>query len=293
MPTWRHSLQMKGFCRENSAHADHHNDQLQIPYLSKDADKYLLSTGLLDRNDTEVTPSALCKKRLLSSSLRTIFRASTSTAESAPTALAWKVPPWNAQQRERVLRQYHQSNGNPTRGRIQELVWHHTLQARGQQLSRLRPRRAAIWPHPVLPLRPPSHPSPQLVRVPLSDLAAVDYLCQFQRSNSTVRDLPDVCLSTRPPLSFIPVTVNEPFSTWAINVVGPISTANINFHAKKYIITAVKYINWWFEAQAVLRHTGNVMRRFVREEIIGKFWAPKLLITDGTPSQLPTPSKSS
>lgn len=74
-----------------------------------------------------------------------------------------------------------------------------------------------------------------------------------------------------PPKSVIPVTVKEPVRTWAIDVVGPMSTAKNNLRCKKYINTTVKYITRWTVAQAVVHHTGNGIRRFNDKEILSSF----------------------
>ena len=94
-----------------------------------------------------------------------------------------------------------------------------------------------------------------------------------------------------PPKSVIPVTVKEPFSTWAIDVVGPMPTPKNNTHCKKYIITAVEYVTRWTVAQAVVNHTGKDIRRFIGKEIVSKFGAPKLLITDGGPKLVANATK--
>lgn len=47
--------------------------------------------------------------------------------------------------------------------------------------------------------------------------------------------------TTQPPKSFIPVTVEEPLSTWVIVVLGLMPTPKNDSHCKKYIITTVEY----------------------------------------------------
>ena len=68
-------------------------------------------------------------------------------------------------------------------------------------------------------------------------------------------------------------------------------TPKNNTHCKKYIITAVKYVTRWTVAQAVVNHTGKDIRRFIGKEIVSKFGAPKLLITDGGPKLVANATK--
>lgn len=94
-----------------------------------------------------------------------------------------------------------------------------------------------------------------------------------------------------PAKTVIPITAKEPFSTWVIDVVGPMPTAKNDDHCKNYIITAVKYVTRWTVAQAFVHHTGNDIRRFIGKEILSKFGAPKLLITNGGPELVANATK--
>lgn len=52
-----------------------------------------------------------------------------------------------------------------------------------------------------------------------------------------------------PPKSIIPITVKEPFSTWSIDVVGPMPTAKNDVHAKNYIVTSLYSVTQWIVAK--------------------------------------------
>ena len=53
-----------------------------------------------------------------------------------------------------------------------------------------------------------------------------------------------------------------------------------NSQKKSYIITGINFRTCWPVAQAVARHNGNFIRRFIGQEIIKKFGTPKRILTD-------------
>ena len=80
-----------------------------------------------------------------------------------------------------------------------------------------------------------------------------------------------------PSKSVIPCDDGAPYKQWAINVIGPMPNNNQN---KRYIITGIDFCTCWPIAQAVPKHNGNFIRRFIGQEIIKKFGQPKRLLTD-------------
>ena len=53
-----------------------------------------------------------------------------------------------------------------------------------------------------------------------------------------------------------------------------------NSQNKRYIITGIDFFTCWPAAQAVARHNGNFIRRFIGQEIIKKFGTPKRILMD-------------
>ena len=80
-----------------------------------------------------------------------------------------------------------------------------------------------------------------------------------------------------PSKSVIPCDDGAPYEQWAINVIGPMPNNNQN---KRYIITGTDFCTCWPIAQAVPKHNGNFIRRFIGQEIIKKFGQPKRILTD-------------
>jgi transposase InsO family protein len=75
------------------------------------------------------------------------------------------------------------------------------------------------------------------------------------------------------------VNSNLPFEIWAIDFVGPFPQRERRTCAK-YIITAVKYVTKWAEAEPVETCTKEVTTKFIYENIITRFGCPLTLISD-------------
>ena len=80
-----------------------------------------------------------------------------------------------------------------------------------------------------------------------------------------------------PSKSVIPRYDGVPYKQWAIDVIGPMPNNNQN---KCYIITGINFCTCWPIAQALPKHNGNFIRRFIGQEIIKKFGQPKRILID-------------
>ena len=49
---------------------------------------------------------------------------------------------------------------------------------------------------------------------------------------------------------------------------------------KQFIITAVDFCTCWHVAQSTMGHNGNIIQRFIRNEISAKFGKPKCIISN-------------
>ena len=69
------------------------------------------------------------------------------------------------------------------------------------------------------------------------------------------------------------------FEIWAINFIGPFPIPSKRIGAR-YIITAVKYVTKWVEAEPVDTCSSEIAFKFIYENIITRFGCPLTLISD-------------
>jgi len=69
-----------------------------------------------------------------------------------------------------------------------------------------------------------------------------------------------------------------PFSSWGMDVIGPIEHDASNGH--RFILVAIDYITKWVEVASYKAVTKKVVADFVRYRIVCRFGLPKSIITD-------------
>ncbi|GKA96976.1 reverse transcriptase domain-containing protein [Tanacetum coccineum] len=72
----------------------------------------------------------------------------------------------------------------------------------------------------------------------------------------------------RPRSELTPITSPWPFHKWGIDIAGPFPVAAGGL---KFLIVAIDYFTKWIEAKAVATITGNQVKRFVWDNIVGHF----------------------
>jgi hypothetical protein len=73
------------------------------------------------------------------------------------------------------------------------------------------------------------------------------------------------------------IEVIQPFERIGIDIVGPLpETRNKN----KYMVVAIEYLTKWVEVRALDKATAENVANFVFEEIICRYGAPKIILTD-------------
>jgi hypothetical protein len=75
-----------------------------------------------------------------------------------------------------------------------------------------------------------------------------------------------------------PITIEEPFTQWGLDVIGPINPKYSKGHL--YILTTTNYFTKWKEAIALKRVDSDELIRFLKEIILARFGVPKKFITD-------------
>lgn len=80
-----------------------------------------------------------------------------------------------------------------------------------------------------------------------------------------------------------PTTAPWPFSTWAFDVIGPLTQTLENTHNHAFILTATEYYTKWAEAESFVHITANTVIRFIIKNIIARFGVPKVFVTDNGP----------
>ena len=74
-----------------------------------------------------------------------------------------------------------------------------------------------------------------------------------------------------------PIPVGKIFERWGMDIVGPLNETQ---HGNKYIIVATEYLTRWPEAQAIPDTRASTVARFFYEQIICRYGAPKVILTD-------------
>lgn len=152
------------------------------------------------------------------------------------------TPNSHAQQSQRIPGQYHQghqSNGDQTQGRVCEPVWYSKF--------KLTNNHTATYV-PVLPKFNTILRYHQEISH-IKDRKLFKFIklhCWWMTMRDNVNEVICQCkifekFSTAPdpPKLFISITRKEPFSTWSINAVGPMTIAKNGPHTKNYIVAAV------------------------------------------------------
>jgi hypothetical protein len=75
-----------------------------------------------------------------------------------------------------------------------------------------------------------------------------------------------------------PIVVEQPFSQWGLDVVGPINPKSSKGHM--YILTATDYFTKWPEAVALKKVDAEELIRFLKDNILSRFGVPDKFITD-------------
>jgi hypothetical protein len=75
-----------------------------------------------------------------------------------------------------------------------------------------------------------------------------------------------------------PVTIDQPFQQWGLDVIGPINLASSLQH--KYILTTMDYFTRWYEAIPLRVVNTNQVISFLETQIISRFGIPESLVFD-------------
>jgi hypothetical protein len=75
-----------------------------------------------------------------------------------------------------------------------------------------------------------------------------------------------------------PVTIEEPFTQWGLDVIGPINPKSNKGHS--YILTATDYFTKWQEVVALKKVDSEELINFLKENILSRFRVPEKFITD-------------
>jgi hypothetical protein len=75
-----------------------------------------------------------------------------------------------------------------------------------------------------------------------------------------------------------PISVEQPFSQWGLDVIGPINPKSSKGNI--YILTATDYFTKWQEEVALKRDDSEELIKFLKDNILSRFGVPKKFITD-------------
>jgi hypothetical protein len=103
----------------------------------------------------------------------------------------------------------------------------------------------------------------------------------FRDSYATIRK----CVSSqqfsgkmkRSTMPLQPIIVENPFSQWGLDVVGPINPKSSKGHM--YIFTAIDYFTKWLEAVALNKVDSEELIKFLKDNILSRFGVPDKFIT--------------
>ena len=82
----------------------------------------------------------------------------------------------------------------------------------------------------------------------------------------------------RPTFPLHPITIENPFKQWGLDVVGEINLNSLKLH--KYILTAPDYFSKWNEAIPLKVINGNKVIQFLQWNIVTRFGVPNCLVFD-------------
>jgi hypothetical protein len=75
-----------------------------------------------------------------------------------------------------------------------------------------------------------------------------------------------------------PMSIEEPFAQWGLDVIGPINPKSNKGHS--YILTATDYFTKWQEVVALKTVDTEQLIMFLKDNILARFGVPEKLITD-------------
>jgi hypothetical protein len=75
-----------------------------------------------------------------------------------------------------------------------------------------------------------------------------------------------------------PIIVEQPFSQWGLDVVGPINPKSSKGHM--YILTATDYFLKWPESMVLNKDDSEELIKFLKDNILSRFGVPDKFITD-------------
>jgi hypothetical protein len=75
-----------------------------------------------------------------------------------------------------------------------------------------------------------------------------------------------------------PIIVEQPFSQWGLDVVGPINLKSSKGHI--YILTTTYYFMKWPEAVELKKVDAEELIKFLKDNILSRFGVPDKFITD-------------
>ncbi|VFQ92169.1 unnamed protein product [Cuscuta campestris] len=84
----------------------------------------------------------------------------------------------------------------------------------------------------------------------------------------------------RPATYYQPTSNVIPFARWGIDIIGAFPVAQ---GGKKFVMVAIDYFTKWIEAEAMATITVRQCEKFVWKNIITRFGAPKIIVTDNGP----------
>jgi polynucleotide 5'-kinase involved in rRNA processing len=83
----------------------------------------------------------------------------------------------------------------------------------------------------------------------------------------------------RDEMSLNPQVVLQSFDKWAIEFVGPINPQE-RISWARYIITMTKYLTRWEEETIVIDCTGDIVSRFLLDNVVTRFQCLHILLSD-------------
>ena len=77
-----------------------------------------------------------------------------------------------------------------------------------------------------------------------------------------------------------PITIDNPFEQWGLDVVGEINLNSSKLH--KYILTTTDYFSKWIEAIPLKVINDTKVIQFLQRDIVTKFGVPSCLVFDNS-----------
>jgi len=75
-----------------------------------------------------------------------------------------------------------------------------------------------------------------------------------------------------------PITIEEPFAQWGLNVIGPINPKSSKDHS--YILIATYYFTKWQESMALKKVVSEQLIIFLKDNILSRLRVPEKFIID-------------